>query len=378
MQAAQSAVRSSQRDRGERGDWTDFAHTAPGTLAGRYMRRFWHPVYRSEDLPTGCAMPLKIMGEDYSLYRGEDGAAHALAFRCAHRGTQLSTGWVEGHNLRCFYHGWVYGPDGQCVEQPAEPEPFCGRIKIRSYPVEEYLGLIFAYQGVGEPPPFQRYPDLEQSGTLKVTTYVRPCNFFNNVENGLDPAHVPFTHGSGHDFGPADVWSMRVVESEFGITTYRDRAHGPVQVNEFGMPNVLLRIGARRDQDALAWRVPVDDENHVSFNVDHIRRPGDSGPAQVEPDAAPRQRDMVSELSGRVLAGELSMDDVSHNASLINIQDTVTQAGQGVIADRSSEHLGRSDVAIVMIRELWLRELRALAEGRELKHWWRSQPAARS
>ncbi|MBM2811513.1 MAG: hypothetical protein HW416_2272 [Chloroflexi bacterium] len=105
--------------------WNDFAHAGPGTLAGRYMRRFWHPVYRSEDLNPGRTVPLRIMSEDLTLYRGDSGTVHALAFRCAHRGTQLSTGWVEGDTLRCFYHGWRYDGSGQCVEQPAEPEPFC-------------------------------------------------------------------------------------------------------------------------------------------------------------------------------------------------------------------------------------------------------------
>src|SRR5687767_10812651 len=101
-------------------DWLDSQHTGPGTLAGRYLRLFWQPVYRSEDLAPGRAVPVRIMSQDFTLYRGQDGAPHALAFRCAHRGTQLSTGWVEGDNLRCFYHGWMYGPDGQCVEQPAD------------------------------------------------------------------------------------------------------------------------------------------------------------------------------------------------------------------------------------------------------------------
>ena len=161
---------------------------------------FWHPVHRSQDIPAGRAKLMKIMSEDITLYRAANGEVHALAFRCAHRGMQLSTGWVEGDRLRCFYHGWVYEGSGQCVEQPAEPEPYCQRIKVDSYPVREYLGLIFIYLGAGEPPPFQRYPDLEREGLLEVTTHVRPCNFFNNVENGLDPAHVPFAHGRGHDF----------------------------------------------------------------------------------------------------------------------------------------------------------------------------------
>src|SRR5262245_61336471 len=104
--------------------WTDTQHSGPGTLAGRYMRMFWHPVALARRVAAGRAIPIRIMSEDFTLYRGESGTPHVVAFRCAHRGTQLSTGWVEGDDLRCFYHGWKYGPDGQCVEQPAEPEPF--------------------------------------------------------------------------------------------------------------------------------------------------------------------------------------------------------------------------------------------------------------
>src|SRR5438067_1114708 len=179
-------------------DYTDFAHTGPGILAGRYLRQFWQPIYRAQDLPPGRAKPIKIMGEEFTLYRGEGGAAHVVAFRCAHRGTQLATGWVEGENLRCFYHGWTYGPDGQCVEQPAEPEPFCQRIKIKSYPVLEYLGLIFAYLSEGELPPLPRYPTFEEEGILSTSTYIRECNYFQNIENFVDEVHVAFTHRDSH------------------------------------------------------------------------------------------------------------------------------------------------------------------------------------
>jgi 5,5'-dehydrodivanillate O-demethylase len=85
------------------------------------------------------------MSEDFTLYRGESGAPHLVGFRCAHRGTQVTVGWVEGDEIRCRYHGWKFGPDGQCTEQPGEPEPFCEKIRIKSYPTREYLGLIFAY-----------------------------------------------------------------------------------------------------------------------------------------------------------------------------------------------------------------------------------------
>ncbi len=136
----------------------DFARTGPDTLAGQYLRRFWHPVYRSQDLPLGKMVPIQIMSERFTLYRGETGIPHVVAFRCAHRGTQLSTGWVEGDCVRCRYHGWKYDGSGQCVEQPGEDESNAAKVQIRSYPTKEYLGHIFAYLGVGEPPPLRRFP----------------------------------------------------------------------------------------------------------------------------------------------------------------------------------------------------------------------------
>src|SRR5216684_2264622 len=156
----------------------DYASTGPDTLAGRYMRLFWQPILKSADLSSGHAKPIRIMSEELTLYRGETGSAHVVANRCAHRGTQLSTGWVEGDCIRCFYHGWKYDGSGQCVEQPAEDASFASKVRIRSYPCEEYLGLVFAYLGDAErgdtgafrPPPLPRYPEFEREGALDVAT----------------------------------------------------------------------------------------------------------------------------------------------------------------------------------------------------------------
>src|SRR5262245_61577304 len=150
--------------------YSDLAHVGPDTLAGQYLRRFWQPPYVGRDLLPGHAKPVRLVGEDFTLYRGEDGVAHAVAFRCAHRGTQLSTGWVEGDCIRCFYHGWKYDGSGQCVEQPAEDAGFASKVRIRSYPCQEYLGLVFVYLGdeaVGAAtgaavPELPRYPFMEQ------------------------------------------------------------------------------------------------------------------------------------------------------------------------------------------------------------------------
>src|SRR5689334_20470330 len=54
-------------------------NTGPGTPAGRYLRSFWQPVYHSADLKPGRPVPLRIMSEDFTLYRGEStGAVHLV------------------------------------------------------------------------------------------------------------------------------------------------------------------------------------------------------------------------------------------------------------------------------------------------------------
>jgi 5,5'-dehydrodivanillate O-demethylase len=368
--------------------WLDSQHTGPGTLAGRYLRRFWQPLYRSADLAAGRAVPVRVMSEDLTLYRGANGTAHALAFRCAHRGTQLSTGWVEGDHLRCFYHGWMYGPDGQCVEQPAEPEPFCSRIKIRSHPVQEYLGLIFVYLGEGEPPPLPRYPDFEGQAGQEANIYFRRCNFFNHMDN--DSVHTWFVHRRPtHDFrqwlGTGQVPRNEPVEDEWGVTEVTSYPNGRQNITHRGMPNIGLRKympgdnTSPRMEHTITWQVPVDDDSHIFVQVDVALRPSEAprptrSASWVDPD----------DLAMEVLAGTLEKDDIVPNRAIsevaggrvtdiVKFQDSIVQVGQGRIADRSAEHLGRTDARVILWRRLWERELRALAEGRPLTPWTRPE-----
>jgi len=136
----------------------DLARTSPGTSGGRFMRRFWMAVCRSQDIAKGATKPILIMSVDYALYRGESGRAQVIDYRCPHRGAQMHLGSVEGDDIRCIYHGWKYDCTGQCVEQPAEDSSFAGKVTMDSYPTREYMGLIFAYFGEGDPPQFPPYP----------------------------------------------------------------------------------------------------------------------------------------------------------------------------------------------------------------------------
>ncbi len=83
----------------------DIATTRPGTPGGIFMRQFWQAVARSRDLPAGVAKPIRIMSEDYALYRGTSGAPQVIAYRCPHRGAPMHLGWIEDDAIRCVYHG---------------------------------------------------------------------------------------------------------------------------------------------------------------------------------------------------------------------------------------------------------------------------------
>lgn len=370
----------------------DLVHTGPGTLAGRYLRLFWHPVYRSEDLPAGRARPLKIMSEEFTLYRGEGGQAHAVAFRCAHRGTQLSTGWVEGDNLRCFYHGWMFDGSGQCVEQPAEPEPFCQTIRIRSYPIREYLGLVFVYMGEGEPPPLPRFLELEDFDGVRhpTTGPIWPCNYFNRIDQAADHLHTIFAHRESfvEEGGLPGMATITAEETEYGVRTHITHEGGVAGDNHFQMPNINMFAAPPRGPQTqwtsqVNWRVPIDDEHYQSFGVSLVPVKGGEEVRRRVLDMLRAGRPLpgtdlsVEELGEEILAGRAHWHDFADRRTFVPVQDYVSLMGQGVVPPREEEHLGRSDVGIILIRTIWERELRALAGGRPLKQWTRPRLEAR-
>lgn len=357
-------------------------NTGPGTPAGRYLRRFWQPVYHSADLRTGRPVPLRIMGEDFTLYRGESGAVHLTQPRCPHRGTQLSTGWVEGDALRCFYHGWKFGPDGQCVEQPAEESSFAHKICLRTWPAREYLGLVFAYLGEGEAPELPRFPAFERfSGLVEVDSYLRECNYFQNVENALDMSHVGYVHGdnrasfSGIGLGKA----LSTEESAWGVSYCFTRPDGRQRVQQFGMPNVFYMTALPTEadvewQESVFWWVPIDDERHMQFSLHRVPVEGEA----AERFKARRQARRASidlahqEVCADILAGRIHLQDVDkRRVDLVRLQDDIAQIGQGIFASQVPERLGRADVGVAAIRRLWKRELTALVEGGALREWKR-------
>lgn len=363
------------------GQSDDFVHTGPGTLAGQYLRRYWQPVYVAEKLPAGRIVPIKILGEELALYRGESGQARIISNECPHRLTRLHIGWIEGETVRCRYHGWRFDESGHCVEQPAEPKPFCDRVKkLASYPTHEAFGLIFAYFGDGAPPAFRPLPGLEdgvkEGWTISPSAEMIPCNYFQSAENIMDDVHVNFAHRdhlvntAARPFVPTKTWAE---ETSFGLTQFQQRGEKTDKIH-FTMPNqcyLAHQLRTRRDDKpfwfkALFWYVPIDDTSHYHFliMVYHTKR-------RDRPDATP-----IHEEIEAILAGEKTWADVANHPNIIRIQDGVSICGQGRIEDRSREQLGRSDAALVMLRRMWRSQLESLANEEPVKDFGTPDPQA--
>jgi 5,5'-dehydrodivanillate O-demethylase len=295
---------------------------------------------------------------------------------------------VEGDCIRCLYHGWKYDGTGQCVEQPGEDVSFATKVTIRSYPVQEYLGLIFAYLGEGEVPALRRYPDFEQPGLLMTLPPERwPCNYYNRLDNDADGGHVLYTHWeSTSRVGTLERYRNREITSElteYGVRVGSTRGGGLVEYLHCHMPNVnqiRVKSGAASGtsanlivEDRMTWAVPIDDASSLRFEINLVHLSGEAAEAHRQrAEALLATVRPANEWGDQILAGKLTIRGLPRDMStyqLFRIEDYVTQVGQGQSVAHAQDRLGRIDSGVVLRRKLWLRELAALKQGRPLTEW---------
>ncbi len=361
----------------------DIATTKPGTPGGTFMRQFWHAVMRSEDLPAGRALPLRIMNENYAIFRGHDGQAQIVAAKCPHRGAQMHLGWVEDATIRCVYHGWKYDGTGQCVEAPAEREGFANNVQIPVFPTGEAFGLIYGFFGDDEPPAFPPYPESHGDGLIDARPIERVrCNYLQSFENSMDEVHVAFTHspGGSHAKLAYDLPIISAEETDWGMMRYGKRATGEVRQTLHLAPNIVrVIVPPPAGMDGIGgWPeitfhfTPVDDENHLWIRTAKFPVTGADADAYwakraefyAKRDAAPDMHAIVHDIWD----GTIAYDDVRH-PELAVVQDMAVQAGQGAITDREAETLGRSDAGIAVWRRILEREIETIAGGGAPKKW---------
>jgi len=354
--------------------------TGPETPCGGLLRAYWQPAALVSELPAERpVIPVRLLGEDLVLFRNEDGTYGLIGRFCAHRGVDLSFGRLENGGLRCLYHGWLYDRGGRCLEQPAEPahSRFHAKIKHTSYPCEERNGIVFAYLGGGDPPPF---PDYDCFTAPDAYTFafkgLWECNWLQGVEGGIDPSHVSFLHRFLQE-DPRDTYGQQFREEVAGtgktlsqLVSENYRPDIEVEPTEYGLRVFAVRELAEdirhvRVTNLLfpnAFTVPIDDENHLWYMIFYDFQDTTDKETLLQqrldgctlPEYRPtRNRDNNWGFDPREQA-ELTYTGMGLD---INVHDQWAVESMGRIQDRTVERLGVSDRAVTANRRLLLRSI---------------------
>ncbi len=373
--------------------------TGPRTPCGELMRRYWQPVALVEELSSGSApKKVRIFSEDLVLFRDDQGRPGLLGLHCSHRGTDLSYGRVEHGGLRCLYHGWLYDVRGKVLEQPGEPGGGAKRDEIchLAYPCLEAGGVIFTYMGPGGPPLLPNYEFLTVSQEQRAVTKIfYQCNYLQGNEGNIDPVHLSFLHqylkeaevnrprivpGStttdnallGKDLAP----TIEVEVTDYGlrILTLREAESNQsyLRITNFIMPNLSAFGGSTVGEGyAVHWHVPVNDTCHWKYVFMFSRERAlsqdlrDKNRAGLTPDYFLTQRE-----ENRYQQDRRSMKTKTFTGMGLNFQahDAFATESQGIIQDRTAEHLVSSDKAIVASRKLLLNGIEDVKQGRDPRH----------
>jgi len=370
---------------------------ASGTPMGDTLRRYWIPALLAWELPEPDCPPVrvKLLGEELVAFRDTEGRIGLLEELCPHRRASLFFGRNEECGLRCVYHGWKFDTEGRCVDMMNEPPElqFKDKIFVTSYPTVEVGGVVWAYMGPAErvpaPPAFAwtRVPATH----LQVSKVIQESNWLQGLEGGIDTSHAPILHRlltnntSRPGFKPDNPFVRgKAPKLEVDITDYGyryagvrplDEASFHVRTYHFILPFHQIRPSRSESGVPLVaghmW-VPIDDENTMVYNweysasdapltpEDRLERRLGNGPLDVDQTTFRSKRNRQNNY---LLDRQVQKTESFTGIDGINAQDRAIQEGMGRIVDRSREHLGPADRAIIQARRLLLEAVRAVADG---------------
>ena len=174
----------------------------PGTPMGELLRRYWYPIAFTKDLDEWPIKKVRLLGEDFALWKAPQGGYGIIQEKCPHRHASLVYGVVEDQGLRCGYHGWCFDQQGACVEQPAEPDKstFKDNVRAEAGKAEALGGMVWVYIGPDPAPELPRFDVFVDPGFKDAGHSVLPCNWLQIMENSVDPYHVEYLHGRYFEF----------------------------------------------------------------------------------------------------------------------------------------------------------------------------------
>ncbi len=213
---------------------------------------FWYPACLSADL-TNSVKKVRMLGQDFALFRDSSGTAHCLSDICVHRGASLGHGKIKDDCVECPYHGWRFNGAGQCTRIPSLglEAKIPARARVDSYPVQEKYGLVFAFLGdlpEEERPPIMEIPEYGQEGWRATHQHFEwEIDYKRSIENGIDSAHNEFVHPTHGFKGERDDYKLRpieLIETEWG-TGFKNIREAPP------LPDEKMRAVSQREVDAV-------------------------------------------------------------------------------------------------------------------------------
>ena len=300
----------------------------------------------------------------------------------------------------CVYHGWKFDSTGACVDMPSEPPDslFKTKVTIKAYPTFEAADVIWTYMGPPELMPAK--PDYEWMRAPRTHRFVsktfEDANYLQGLEGGLDTAHSSFAHNErlgdrnwirNRDGAPR----LDVERTDYGYTYISTRNVGEdgqyIRVYHYVMPAQQMRgsvtalTGGRAKVpklDGHIW-VPIDDEHTYVYNWALSYSSNDPiTPEYAEDWESQNGRGVNDLIPGtfklkKARANDYMIDRERQRTKTftgivgINTQDFALQEGMGNVVDRSLEHLGTSDKAIIVTRQLMLEATDRVASGEPLR-----------
>src|SRR5579883_2932965 len=371
---------------------------------GTLFRRYWLPVLLSSELPEPDCPPVRVrvLCEDLVAFRATDGTVGLVDAYCPHRRAPMFFGRNEENGLRCVYHGWKFDVKGTCVDMPSEPPDslFKTKVKIAAYPTFEAGDMVWAYLGPPElkpPPPDYELLRVPSTHRFVSKTYEH-ANYLQGLEGGLDTAHSSFAHNER--LGDADWIRNRdgaprldVEKTEYGFyyTSTRNMGNGEsyLRVYHYVMPAIQIRGNVtpwhKTEGHGHIPRIhghfwlPIDDEQTWVYNFQYGYDPN----TPISREEAERDEELFGRGKDDLIPGTFRLKRNLSNDYMIdrqlqktktftgikgiNTQDFALQEGMGPIVDRSREHLGTTDRAIMVARQLLLEATDAVEEGRTLR-----------
>jgi phthalate 4,5-dioxygenase oxygenase subunit len=367
---------------------------------GGIMRSHWLPVCLSEEVAEKDGAPVKsrLVGEDLVVFRDSNGKLGVLDEHCPHRGASLVFGRNEECGLRCLYHGWKFDVDGNILEMASEPDGSAlkGALRQKSYPVREAGGFVWAWLGPKEklrefePPAWAPKPGIKYA----IVKMHAACNWAQVLEGSIDSAHSSSLHST--NMPTAEVDSAKAKEDKW-LRPSNDKAPKlQFEPTSYGFRYAALRKPIRNpdtdqyirttlfiapftvlippnDQYNLAQMlVPIDDVNTMFYWIAWHPDPkkGISQEAWRKFCAATVGVDIDQDFrKKRTLANRYQQDrEAMKRGDFTGIEGIPTQdmamwESMGPIADRSRDHPGSSDVAVVQFRRMMVAAAKKFKEG---------------